>query len=216
MPLPIMLLLLLAPPQQLAAAAVPPGGPAPVAADAAYRLGVNDELQIETSDPDSHLDVMLRLADGYEAGATYLPVVVLGRDHYAFLQFSIVDALRRTVYSDITLQLGPDERYPWASNETDRGKAERDDEEVAEVEEVEAVAPPPAAEPVMTWATAPSVAWGAPATPPAAAAAAAASQPYALPDLDIIYAHRFCRLVVLDVPVGPLSTKQPRAARAWP
>ncbi|MCC2979780.1 MULTISPECIES: SLBB domain-containing protein [unclassified Sphingomonas] len=46
MPLPIMLLLLLASPQQVAAAAVPTGGPASVAADAAYRLGVNDELQI--------------------------------------------------------------------------------------------------------------------------------------------------------------------------
>ena len=108
---------------------------------------------------------------------------------------------------------------PWCSvyqpDEPEASIAE-EDEEVAEVEEVEAVAPPPAAEPVMTWASAPSVAWGAPATPPAAAAAAAVPQPYALPDLDIIYAHRFCRLVVLDVPVGPLSTKQPRSSRAWP
>jgi hypothetical protein len=59
------------------------------------------------------LDVILRLDDGYRAGDAYLPVVLLGQGEYALLTISVIDALRRPVYAPVTLQFGPDERYPY-------------------------------------------------------------------------------------------------------
>ena len=76
-------------------------------------------------------DVMLRLDDGYQLGAAYLPVVVLGAGDYALLTFSVIDALRRTVYAPVTLQLGPDESYPWSTNASRLGQHE-DEEHWAE------------------------------------------------------------------------------------
>ena len=64
------------------------------------------------------LDIILRLDDGYRAGDAYLPVILLGQGHYALITISAIDALRRPVYTHVTLQLGPDERYPWSMNHT--------------------------------------------------------------------------------------------------
>jgi hypothetical protein len=68
------------------------------------------------------LDVMLRLEDGYQLGGAYLPVVVLGSGDYALVSFTIIDALRRLVYTPVTLQLGPDEDYPWTTNASRAGE----------------------------------------------------------------------------------------------
>lgn len=109
---------------------LPPGG---LVLD---RAKVKDELGSIIDDRDHHLKIMIREDDGYVRGEAYVPVVLLGRNHYAFIQFSILDALRREVYREVTLQLGPDEKYPWSTNSTTK---DRDDVDWAEEDWVEDV-----------------------------------------------------------------------------
>lgn len=77
------------------------------------------------------LDVTLRLEDGYVPGAAYLPVAILGQDEYAFITLTIVDAMRRTVYTTVTMQFGPDENYPWSTTKS-RANTNEEDENWAE------------------------------------------------------------------------------------
>jgi hypothetical protein len=97
---------------------------------------LESELGAVVSDREHHLVIMLREDDGYERGASYVPVVLLGPNHYAFIQFSILDALRREVYREVTLQLGPDEHYPWSTNDTTKDLDESDWAEEDWVEDV--------------------------------------------------------------------------------
>ena len=71
------------------------------------------------------LDIMLRLDDGFEAGKIYLPIVVIGTAQYALVSFSVVDAQRKPLQDEMTLQLGPDEgRFPWGDQVNEDTSAE--------------------------------------------------------------------------------------------
>ena len=65
------------------------------------------------------LGLMLRLDDGFELGKAYLPVFVLGPAQYALLTVSLLDSKGRSLFEvpELTVQLGPDERFPWIQGE---------------------------------------------------------------------------------------------------
>ena len=65
------------------------------------------------------LGLMLRLDDGFELGKAYLPVFVLGPAQYALLTVSLLDSKGRSLFevTELTVQLGPDERFPWIQGE---------------------------------------------------------------------------------------------------
>ncbi len=98
------------------------------------------------------LGVMLRLDDGFELGKAYLPVVVLGPGQYALLSISFLDAQRESLLhsnvegdevTELTVQLGPDEHFPWIFGEEAFEEENEAEESLVEdvVEDLGEVAP---------------------------------------------------------------------------
>jgi len=60
------------------------------------------------------VDIMLRLADGFEVDESYLPVFIMGHGYSAVFTLTAVDATRKLIHREVTVQIGPNERfYPW-------------------------------------------------------------------------------------------------------